>query len=321
MAIRFSDAATALMAGDTGLRRALSNASVTFFTGTQPASANESYGSAQPIISFTLSDGVLTQEVQALAVFDFTGITTAETLTSVTVSGIEILGATVTYATSDTATAAAIAAQINKYNGALDINATSSGTSVTVYAPKNSGTALNNATIVATGTGVWNGAAAHMKSGAVAATATPNTWSSGNGRFGSGAGGNTAGVAAANGLTFDVPVDDTTSYKLSKPSTETWKGKNGFGPATSAATAVYSGIVNGTTYTAGWGRILISNGDDGSTATSGLTGYIRVDFSVGTSGTDFIMSPAATFTVNTASGSEIETTINSFNLKVAKNMA
>ena len=54
MAIRFSDAATALMAGDCGLRRALSNASITFYTGSQPDSANTGYGTSQPIISFTL---------------------------------------------------------------------------------------------------------------------------------------------------------------------------------------------------------------------------------------------------------------------------
>lgn len=321
MAIRFSDAATALMAGDSGLRRALSNASITFYTGSQPASANDSYGSSQPIISFTLSDGVLTPEVQGNALFDLTGITTAETITSITVGGFEILGATITYATSATATAAAVAAQINKYNGVLDINATSSAETVTITAPKNAGIALNNATIVATGTGVWNGAASHFKSNAVAATATPHTYSSGNGRFASGAGGSTAGVAAANGLTFDVPVDNTTTstYDLSKPTSETWSGSNGYGPATSSATTVYSGIVNGTTYTAGWGRILCSYGDDGSTATSGATGYIRVDFSVGTSGTDFIMSPAATFTVNTST--PVVTTINSFTLQVSKNMA
>lgn len=322
MAVRFSDAATALMAGDLGLRRALSNCSMTFFTGSQPTSANDSYGSAQPIISYTLTDGVLTQEVTALALLDFTGITTAETITSITVSGIEILGATVTFAVDVATTIALIAAQINTFQGALDVNAVvTSATAVTLYAPKNAGIALNNATIVASGTGVWNGAAAHTQSGGVAATATPNTWSSGNGRFGSGAGGNTAGIAAANGLTFNTPVDATTAYSLVKPTAQVWKGKNGFGPATSAATVVYSGIVTGTTYTAGWGRILVSNGDDGSAATSAATGYIRVDFSVGTSGTDFIMTPAATFTVNTTSGSEVETTINTFVLNIAKNMA
>ena len=320
MAIRFSDAATALMAGDSGLRRALSNASITFFTGSQPTSANDSYGSSQPIISFTLSDLQQTQEVRATAQFDVAGITGVETITSITIGGYEILGSTITYATSDTNTATLIANQINKYNGVIDFNATASTTVVTVTAPRNSGIQLNNATIVATGTGVWNGASSHFKSNGVAATATPNTYNAGNGRFGSGAGGATAGVAAANGLTFDVPVDNPTnsSFDLSKPASETWSGSNGYGPATAATTTVYSGIVNGTTYTAGWGRILCSAGDDGSSATSGATGYIRVDFSVGTSGTDFIMSPAATFTVNTST--PIVTTINTFNLQIAKNM-
>jgi hypothetical protein len=329
MAIRYSDAATALQAGDSGLRRALSNASITFFTGTQPTSANDSYGSSQPIISFTLADGVLTQEVIALALLDFTGATGSETLTSITVSGIEVFGTTLTFGTTvngvalSTATlfAEAVAWQINDFNAALDINAVPSGATVTLHAPKNTGIALNNAAIYATGTVVWNGAAAHMSSGAVAATETPNHWDSGNGRFGSGAGGNTAGVAAANGLTFNAPTNNTTAltYDLEKPSSQTWTGNNGYGPATASAATVFSGIVNGTTYTAGWGRILCSAGDDGSAATSGATGYIRCDFTVGTSGTDFIMSPAATFLVNTTT--PIPTTINTFTLRVSKNLA
>lgn len=320
MAIRFSDAATALMAGDSGLRRALANASITFFTGTQPASANDSYGTSQPIISFTLADGQLTSEVIATAVFDLTGITTGETITSITVGGFEILGSTITYATSSAATTAAVAAQINNYNGVIDINAVyASGDTLTIYAPRSSGIALNNATIVAAGTAVWNGAASHFKSNAVAATATPNTYSSGNGRFGTGAGGSTAGIAAVNGLTFDTPIDGTTSFNLVKPAGQVWKGANGYGPATATTTSVFAGIVNATTYTAGWGRILCSATDDGSAATSGINGFIRVDFSVGTSLTDFIMTPAATFTVNTTT--PIESTINSFVLKVAKNMA
>jgi hypothetical protein len=319
MAIRFSDAATALMAGDAGLRRALSNAKIVFYTGSQPTSANDSYGSAQPIIAFSVSDGAVTDDVQALAVFDFTGVATGETVTSITVGGFEILGATVTSVANSIGSL--LAAQINKYLGPIDFTASASGETVTVYSPKNSGTAFNNASIVAGGTAVWTGAASHMKSGAVASSANPNTWSAGNGRFGSGGGGNTAGVAGANGLTFDWPVNNTTTstYDLSKPSTETWSGSNGYDASTATPGTIYSGITTGTTYTAGWGRILCSATDTGSAATSGATGFIRVDFSVGTSGTDFIMAPAATFTVNTTT--PITTTINSFTLQIAKNLA
>jgi hypothetical protein len=325
MAIRFSDAATALQAGDAGLRRALANCSLTFFTGTQPTSANDSYGSSQPIISFTNADGVLTADVPAVAVYDLTGWTTADTLTSITVASYEVLGTAATtinftnYATA-TLAAAAVAAQINNYLGAIDFTASSSGATFTIYAPKNSGAVFNNAAVIVTGVCA---SAGHIKSGGTpeTANATPYTFT-GNGRFGNATGGGTVGVAAANGLTFMAPANNTTdlTYDLIKPTSEVWKGKNGMGPADAAlATTPYSGIVDGTTYTAGWGRLLCSAGDSGSAATSGTTGYVRVDFSVGTSGTDFIMSPAATFTVNIAT--PIETTINTFTLQVAKNLA
>ena len=65
MAIRLSDAAAALMAGDVGLRRALAGAHMTFYTGTQPTSANNAIGTAQPIVAFTKDDSVQTEETLA----------------------------------------------------------------------------------------------------------------------------------------------------------------------------------------------------------------------------------------------------------------
>lgn len=231
MAIRFSDALNSRLAGKEGLRKLLSNSQIIFFTGSQPTSANDSKGTSQEIIAFTSGDLQLTEEVLGTAEFDLTGITTAETITSITVSGVEILGATITYDTSATATAALVAAQINSYLGAIDFKATSSAETVTIAAPNGSGIDLNDATIVAAGTGVWNAASSHFQSNGVAATTTPNTWSTGDGRFATGNGGSTAGVAAANGLTFDVQSDGAglspaeEVFYIGKPTGETWKGK------------------------------------------------------------------------------------------------
>lgn len=310
MAIRFSDATVALMAGDVGLRRALAGGHLTLYTGSQPASANDSIGTAQPIISFTKDDGVYVAGIRAQWKVTFTNSTISDTITSIKIGGaagtnsFEILGTTVVASASDdTVLAAQVAAQINSNIGNCDFTATSALGVVTISAPKSSGTAFNSCLMVIAGSGITS-------------TYDPV----GGGVF-------TTGVASSNGLTFGEPANGTglspveDVFYIEKSASEIWKGKNGFGPATSAATAVYTGIVNGTTYTAGWGRLCASNADDGSTATSGATGYIRVDFSVGTSGTDLIMTPAATFAVNTNSGAEIESVLGSFRLKIDKKMA
>ena len=297
MSIRFSDAATALMAGDVGLRRALANSNITFYTGTQPTTANDSIGSSQPIISFTNADAVFTANVEQTWRVTFSAYTPTTNITAVKIDNLDILGGTVSFGADIATGCAAVAAAINANIYNCDFTATATSTQVLIQAPRASGAFFNSGVLSVTKSG-----------GTLTATVD---------------GVITTGVTGANGLTFDAPVAnvDTTTYDLVKPVAQVWKGKNGFGPATAAATAVYTGIVTGNTYTAGWGRIICSSGDDGSTATSGATGYVRIDFSVGTSGTDFIMAPAATFTVNTTSGSEIESTINSFSLKLSKNIA
>jgi hypothetical protein len=192
-----------------------------------------------------------------------------------------------------------VVTQINSNIANAGFTASSVAGAVTITAPIGLGTAMNSCLMVIAGSGVTS-------------TMDPV-----------GGGVLVTGVAPAYALTFDPPVvnADLLTYDLVKPTAQVWKGKNGFGPATAAATAVYTGIVTGTTYTAGWGRLICSSGDDGLSATTmATTAYRRCDFSVGTSGTDFVMSPAATFLVNTTSGSEIETTINTFTLKVKKAM-
>lgn len=313
MAIRYSDAAAALLAGDMGLRRVFANCHMVLYEGTQPTSANDTIGSSQPLISVTNSDGVWTAETRAQWKFTITNATASDTCTSVKIGGaagtnaFDILGGTVTISdTNDTTAASEIAAAINANIANGGFTATSSSGAVTITAPKCSGAAFNTCIVIAAGSGL---------------TFTYNDGGGTGAVF-------TTGVAAVNGLLFAEAANGTALdpaedvFYIQKLSTQTWKGKNGFGPATAAASAVFSGIINGTTKTAGWGRLYASAGDDGSAATSGATGYIRMDFSVGTaSPADAIMTPAATFLMNTASGSEVETVINSFRLKVDKALA
>lgn len=300
MAIRLSDAAAALMAGDVGLRRALANAHMVFYTGSQPSSANSGIGTSQPIVAFTVDDGVLTEETLANWEVVLSGIAGTAGLSSLTLDNMEILGSTVTNTTL-AGLADDLADAVNAFIGNAGVTATSDGVdTVTIVAPKGSGASWNSMVLAATESGTVT--ATESSAGAVTVS----------------------GVAGVNGLTFDVQADGAdlvpaeTNFYIAKPSGVTWKGKNGFGPADAAATAVFTGIVDGSSYTAGWGRICASPGDDGEGATSGESGYIRLDFSVGTTSQDFIISPSASLTVNTTGGSEIESIINTFKLKVSK---
>jgi hypothetical protein len=181
VAIRLSDAAAALVIGNTGLRGAITGAKINFYTGAQPTSANDSIGTAQPIITFS-----------------------------------------------------------------------SGGSGVTFAAPQD-----------------------------------------------------------GSGLS---PAEDV--FYIEKTSSETWSGQNGF----DSAGTVFSGITNGDTYQAGWARIIVSVGDTGSDATSGTSGYVRVDFSIGIANADCDMLPNTSFLVNTASGSEITSVMSEFILKINKQM-
>lgn len=282
MAKRLSTGAVDFISQEGGVTQALANGRIFFFAGTQPATADEASGTsiANSLVEFTKASGAFTAETRATAIIDLTGITTAETITSITVGGFEILGATVTYATSAANTAYLLATQINAFKSYPDIKAVyTTGNTLTLVAPKNSGVSFNNQTIIAAGTGVWNGAASHFTSNGVAATATPNTWSSGNGRFGTGAGGSTAGVEAVNGLNFTFP---NASPGVAVKETAAWTG------------------VAKQTGTAGWFRFC-GDGTDPNTASATA---IRFDGSIGTSGTDLIVSSTsitqgATQTVNT----------------------
>jgi hypothetical protein len=129
--------------------------------------------------------------------------------------------------------------------------------------------------------------------------------------------------ASGSGIEFEAPADGAALtpaeavYFIEKLQSQTWKGNNGF----DVDGNLFSGITDGSTYQAGWGRIIVSAGDTGNDATFGDSGYVRVDFSIGTSNADCIMLPNTSFLVNTTTGSEIETIVNQFILKIKKQMS
>lgn len=289
MSLKLSDGFKAALAGGMGYYDILKNGVVEMYTGAQPTTANDA-PTGTKLATITLASGAYTPETRGTATIALTGITTAETITSITVGGLEILGSTVTYATSADATASALAAAINANRGGLlGFKAVyTSGDSFILYAPKNSGIQLNTSTLVASGTAI---AAQHFYSGGVqSAASSPHTYSSGNGRFASGAGGNTAGVAATNGLTFTFPSTNVLSLS-----------------------GVWSGL--GTAAgTVGWARVVCRNRNTGA-ADSGAAdaSYLdmRLDCTVGTSAaTAEMVVPSLTVSVGATQ------TINSFALTI-----
>lgn len=279
MAIRKSDALTFLELGDVGLRRALANSWIDFYVGTQPATANAA-ATGQKIITFKTgtSANAYIGETRPKWKVTLSG-TTSGSLDTVTIGGFGVLGGAVPYATSFTATAAAAAAQINSNIKNMDFIATSSGADLYVYGPIGVGTGMNALVMAATSTTL---------TATVVGAGTPA------------ASGGTDGIASAYGLNWLAPYDgslltvpDSTVVVLSKDTT-TWQGLGGFDKSNSAISGFASG-----TLTAGWGRICASPTDDGS-ATSGETGFVRLDFSIAASGADVNISPSPAYTYNVA---------------------
>jgi hypothetical protein len=295
MAIRQSDALTYLSAGDVGIRRALANAHLTFFTGQQPLSANTGYltNGSQPIISFTLDDLIYAPTVDHVWKATFSAYTAGPTsIVSVNIDGINLLSGPVSFGQTiaEGCSLLANAITVNPHNGGY--TATATATEIFVKAPFGTG-ALTSAGVL----GI-------ASDGLGVLTITIN-------------GTSTAGVSGVNGFIFNLPIDNGATVDLVKVSTETWKGRNGYGPATSGRDIQFDGIQNGQTYTAGWCRFCSSAGDNGAADTSGINGFIRLDLSVGAVGSDVTMTPAPTFLVNTVT--PVETPINNFTIRIKKN--
>ncbi len=304
MAIRYSDAAARLITDEIGLRRALNGCHIVFFTGNQPSSANADAGSSQPIISFTLDDGVYTAEKRPTWQFTLSAILAETTISSVTVGGIELLSGDVVDSSLN-GLCGSLVDNINSNIGNLNFEAKHNAGIVTISGPIGIGPRMNDFKV------------------AVGVTGTITIAYDDSGHDGSVY---SSGSDSQNGLSFSAakdganltPAEDV--FYIENLSSENWKGINGFGPATAPASSVYSGIVNGQTYTAGWGRICSTEGDDGLSTATDENGYVRVDFSVAASNADCTMLPAPSFYVSTASGQEIESVLTKLVLKLKKRM-
>lgn len=235
MAVRLSTALVNKLMDTGSFKDIFANGVIDIWSGTQPATADAA-ATGTLLCTVSKSSGAWTQETKAQATITYSG-TISGSISAVTVNSLDILGATITPITDATTTAALVAAAINNNPKNLLFTATSALGVVTITAVNGLGT-LPNGWVVAGTVGTITAAYTNVGSGGAA----------------------TAGVNAANGITFG----NAATGALSKATSETWSGNC---------------VADGT---AGWFRLRAS-GDAGTALDSGLV-YPRFDGSIATSG-------------------------------------
>jgi hypothetical protein len=205
MTLRFSPALQNHVAQTGSWKGALDDGSIEIYTGAQPATANLA-PTGVLLCTLTVGGASKTNEVRATGVITLSvGAAPTDTVTSVSLVGLDIMGSTTAFDTSLTQTATNIALKINRNPKNKFVVATSSGAVITLTARPGFGTLLNAAALSA-GVG-----------GNMIATITSTT-------FGSGTGGSVAGVNAANGLRMDY---NAAAGVITKDETQTWSGTAG----------------------------------------------------------------------------------------------
>ncbi len=227
-------------------KEALDNCHIDVYSGGQPSATTADVApTGNKLLTLTLASGAKTNEVCATGVVTLTvGATTGDTVATLTLLGVSILGAAVAWNTSLTQTAADACTQINRNPQNKFVRASNVAGVITLTALPGWGSLLNSAAM--TGSGGGN----------MVVTMTSTS-------FGSATGGSVAGVSAVNGLRMEVAA---AGIMLKDP------------------TQVWSGVVSGAgTQTAGWFRIKGSIADNDSADDSNLL-FIRIDGTVATSG-------------------------------------
>jgi hypothetical protein len=191
MALRYSTAALNFFAQEGSLKDAFTGGRIEIYTGTQPASAD---AAATGTLLCTITNNSLAHTPAVLA----TGTVTltagaAGSVDTVTVNGVNILGAAVPFNATLTQTAADVATAINRTISTTDYNASSAGAVVTIRARRGSGVAPNGLVVAATSTTIT--------------TSTTNM---------------AGGVVAVNGLNLGVASAGT----IDKDPTQVWSGVN-----------------------------------------------------------------------------------------------
>ena len=221
------------------LRQIVKGGKLLIYSGSQPTDADQAVAGTL-LCSITQASGAWDDELRSAGSVQLT-TWTGDSITSITVSGVEVLGSTITFATygSKILGAAAIATTINKYNP-LGIIAASNGVDlVTLYAPW--GVSPVTWAVVTTESGA----------GAVAADVNFNTA--------------VAGDAGLNGLEYALAASGAIAQSgvwsgvVTSPGTAGWFRIVGAGIETSALSLTLPRIDGVITSTGGGGDITLTS--------------------------------------------------------------
>lgn len=191
MTMRLSTGLRNFLAKEGSIDGALRSGVIEIYTGAQPASADAA-PTGTLLCTISAASASVTAEVLATGTVTLTA-GAAGSVDTVTVGGVNILGAAVPFNGTLNQTAADVATQINRNSSAPEYTATASGAVVTISALPGTGASVNGFTVAATSTTL--------------STSTTNMAS---------------GVNAANGLQFDPVVAGV----LAKRASQTWSGVN-----------------------------------------------------------------------------------------------
>lgn len=202
MTLRFSPALQNFIAAEGSWKDALDEGSIEIYSGTQPATADLAV-TGTLLATITSGGGTKTNEIRATGVVTLSvGAVASDTLATLTLLGVDLLGGAVAFDTSLTVTAAAAALKINRNPKNHFVIATSSVAVITLTAKPGFGALLNSAALATT------------VGGNMIAAVTSTS-------FGSGTGGSVAGVSAVNGLKLDY---NAAAGVITKDTTQTWSG-------------------------------------------------------------------------------------------------
>jgi hypothetical protein len=177
------------MAGIGSFKDSFNNGRMEIYTGAQPVTADAAV-TGTLLCTITANGAAFTPEVLA------TGSVTLSTgaagsVNTVTVNGVDILGAAIPFNTTLTQTATDVANQINEFHTATEYIASASGTVITLTSVRGTGVATNGFVVACTSTTIT--------------TAVVNM---------------AGGVAPVNGLRYGAP----TAGGISKSVAQVWSG-------------------------------------------------------------------------------------------------